>query len=206
LAGFEDAVELAEETEQLMLALRVFESLLESGQDWIPADRNWLRLRAASTPGRLRLRAAVLRSLESQALERPLPADLAVEIASFKTLELSDSTALAWHAAGFTAEETFDWRDAGLLNPGQAHAWHCHGFGPSEAKAWSLAGLLPDESGIYAHIGAGKLETALALHRALGDVERFLPWHRAGYGASAALGFLSEGLRSPAQVAAHGTL
>jgi hypothetical protein len=199
LSGFDDAVEMAAETEQCLLALRRFEGLLQRGGDWLEPDKNWLRLRSVATAGRLRLHAAVLKALEAQALERPLPPALAEQVSEIKSPEISLCDGLAWRAAGFSAAEIMDWREAGLLRPAQAHAWYCHGFSPTEADAWSKAGLLPDESGIYVHGGASELETALALHKALGDVERLLPWYRARFEIQEILRLLGEGVRTPDQ-------
>lgn len=199
LPGFEDAVDLAEESEQLFLALRRFETLLDAAADWQASDVDWLLLRATSVPGRMRLRAAALRSLVLELSGEPLTPALAQALGAYTVLELPPSRSLRWMAAGFSPEECMDWRESGQRDPIQAHAWHCHGFGPAEALAWSKAGLLPDESGIFVHCGAGELQDALALRHHLGDIERYFPWYKAGFKALEALRWLAQGVRDPAE-------
>lgn len=199
LPGFEDAVDLAVESEQLFLALRRFEALLERGGDWESHDIDWLLLHATSVPGRMRLRAAALRSLVLELSGGSLGAEQAEALKPYQALQIPQRGALQWLAAGFSPEECVDWRATGLKDPIQAHAWHCHGFGPQEALAWSKADLLPDESGIFVHCGAGEMGQALALRRALGDIEHFFPWYRAGFKAAETLQWLEQGVRSPEQ-------
>jgi hypothetical protein len=197
LPGFEDAVDLAVESEQIFLALRRFEQLLDLGRDWDLPDVDWLLLRCTSVPGRLRLRALALRALAHAAAGiawSPAQAEL---LEAFGPLELGSETALAWAAAGFSPEESVDWRAAGLKNPAQAHAWHCHGFAPQEALQWSQADLLPDESGIYVHCGAQDLKAALEIRRHLGDVQHYFNWYRLGLRVPETLHWLAQGVRSP---------
>lgn len=199
LPGFEDAVDLAEESGQLDLALRRFIQLLELGHDWEAHDLDWLLLRLSSAPGRLRLRAASLRSLAKSLAGTALPPAQREALARFEPLGMDPALALAWDAAGFSPEESLDWRAAGFKLPAQAHAWHCHGFDPQEAKAWSKAGLLPDESGLFVHGGAEEPGQALRLRRHLGDVQHYFAWYRAGLRVPETLQWLEQGLRDPGQ-------
>ncbi len=64
------------ENELFFLALRRFEALLAAAKPWSLEDADSLRLRAATAPGRLRLRAAALRSGAERAAGWALPPDL----------------------------------------------------------------------------------------------------------------------------------
>jgi hypothetical protein len=204
LEGFDEALDLAPETEQLLLALRRYQALVERGGPWDPRDADQLYLRALSAPGRLRLQAAALRTGALALGGASLPAALQEACEPFRSLGLSAPLSLAWAEAGFRAEECIDWREAGLRRPEQAHAWHCHGFDPVEAAAWAKADMLPDEAGAFVFCGVGSLAEAQALRKALGDVEHLLAWKRAGFLGPRVLELLSHGVRTPDQALAQG--
>jgi hypothetical protein len=204
LDGFDEALDLAPETEQLLLALRRYQALLERGGAWDPRDADQLYLRALSAPGRLRLQAAGLRSAAVALGGASLPAALQEACEPFRTLGLSAPLSLAWVEAGFLAEQCVDWREVGLRRPDQAHAWHAHGFDPVEAAAWRKADMLPDEAGAFIFCGVGSLADAQALRKALGDVEHLLTWKRAGFDGPRVLELLAQGVRTPDQALAKG--
>jgi hypothetical protein len=195
LPGFDDALELAPEDELLFLALRRFSGLLHSGAVWAKADLDWLRLRAATLPGRLRLRAADLRSAAEGADGLPLPEDLVELRRPFVQFGYEPGPALAWGVAGFTLKEALVWGAAGLPWASQALAWKAWGHSAHEAAAWASADLLPDEAAAFKACGATDPAQARDLRHALGDVENLLAWHRAGFATAEVLKLRAEGVK-----------
>ena len=183
LPGFEEVLELAPENELFFLALRRFRSLLQAGGAWAVRDADWLRLRSATAPGRLRLRAASLRSAAEAATGRKLPADLEALRRPFTDFEYEGPEALAWAVAGFTLKEAMNWGNAGLPHADQAQAWRDRGLSVAEAALWAKADLLPDEAAAFKACGARDPDTARRLRQKLGDVEQLLNWYRAGFSA-----------------------
>jgi hypothetical protein len=199
LLGFEEALELAPENELFFLALRRFRILLQAGGAWSGQDADWLRLRAASAPGRLRLRAAALRSGALEAAQSPLPLSLSKKRQPFIDYGFEPTLALAWAVAGFTPKEALAWGEAGLSLADQAQAWRDRGLSPEEASAWAQADLLPDEAAAFKACGAQDPAMARRLRQALGDVEHLLAWHRAGFEVADVLRLRSSGVQNVAQ-------
>jgi hypothetical protein len=196
LPGFEEVLELAPENELFFLALRRFRSLLQAGGAWSVRDADWLRLRAATAPGRLRLRAAALRNVAEAAAGRKLPADLEALRRPFLDFEYDAAEALSWAVAGFTLKEAMSWGNAGLPHAEQAQAWRDRGLSVSEASLWAKADLLPDEAAAFKACGARDPETARKLRRQLGDVEQLLNWYRAGFSAEEVLRLRDAGVQN----------
>lgn len=197
LPGFEDALDLEPEDELLFLALRRFSRLLHGGGTWAKADLDWLRLRAATLPGRLRLRAADLRGAAEAAAGLPLPDDLRDLRRPYLEFGYEPGLGLAWAVAGFGLNEALVWGAAGLPWASQALAWKAWGFSPQEAAAWASHDLLPDEAAAFKACGAGDPQTARDLRHALGDVENLLAWHRAGFDTAEVLKLRAEGVKDP---------
>jgi len=196
LPGFEEVLELAPENELFFLALRRFRSLLQAGGAWSVRDADWLRLRAATAPGRLRLRAAALRNVAEAAAGRKLPADLEALRRPFLDFEYDAAEALSWAVAGFTLKEAMSWGNAGLPHADQAQAWRDRGLSVSEASLWAKADLLPDEAAAFKACGARDPETARRLRQQLGDVEQLLNWYRAGFSAEEVLRLRDAGVQN----------
>jgi hypothetical protein len=196
LPGFEEVLELAPENELFFLALRRFRSLLQAGGAWSVRDADWLRLRSATAPGRLRLRAAALRSAAESAVGRKLPADLEALRKPFLDFEYEGHEALAWAVAGFTLKEAMNWGNAGLPHAEQAQAWRDRGLSVAEASQWAKADLLPDEAAAFKACGARDPETARRLRQHLGDVEQLLNWYRAGFSADEVLRMRDAGVKN----------
>lgn len=194
LSGFDEALELAPEDELLFLALRRFSRLLHAGTDWPTADHDWLRLRAATLPGRLRLHAAELRSLAELGGGIALPEDLVELRRPFIQFGFEPGPALAWGVAGFSLSEALVWGAAGLPWAAQAQAWKAWGHSAAEAAGWVAADLLPDEAAAFKACGATDAATARQLRQALGDVEHLLAWHRAGFDTAEVLKLRAEGV------------
>lgn len=197
LPGFEDALELAPENELFFLALRRFEDLLQTGKAWDLKDADWLRLRVASAPGRLRLHAAALRSAAEAAAGFSLPPALAEARAPFLSLGFEPGAALAWAVAGFSPKEALAWGEAGLPQAELAQAWRDRDLSPDEAATWVQADLMADEAAAFKACGASDPATAHQLRHALGDVEHLLAWHRAGYEVAEVLKLRHQGVRRP---------
>lgn len=201
LPGFEDALELAQEDELYFLALRRFEALLAAGKVWDMRDADWLRLRVALAPGRMRLHAANLRSAAELVAGHSLPPALAEARAPFIQLGFEPATALAWAVAGFAPKEALAWGEAGLSQAEQAQPWHERGLSPQEATAWVQADFLADEAAAFKACGATDPATARELRQALGDVEHLLAWHRAGYEVAEVLKLRHQGVMQPPEAA-----
>jgi hypothetical protein len=198
LPGFEEALELAPENELFFLALRRFRTLLQAGGAWSGQDADWLRLRSATAPGRLRLRAAALRSGAEAAAQCPLPPSLEGRRQPFLAYGSEKTVALAWAVAGFSPKEALTWGEAGLSLADQAQAWRDRGLEPEEAAAWAQADLLPDEAAAFKACGASDPAMARSLRQALGDVEHLLAWHRAGFQVAEVLRLRNSGVHSVA--------
>ena len=203
LPGFEDVLELAPENELFFLAMRRFKNLLQAGGAWAVQDADWLRLRAAGAPGRLRLRAAALRSGALGVAEIPLPPALEKIRKPFIDFGFESTTALAWAVAGFSPKEALAWGDSGLATADQAQAWRDRGLDAAEAATWAAADLLPDEAAAFKACGANDPTTARQLRQAFGDVEHLLLWHRAGFEVAEVLRLRAKGVQTVADAVAQ---
>lgn len=191
-----EALEWMPENELFFLALRRFESLLKDGKPWSISDADWLRLRAATAPGRLRLRAAALRSGAEQAAGLALPPELEAKRLPYLERGFESAAALGWAVTDFTPKQAFGWGEEGIGDPAQAQAWRDRGLDPEEAGAWVAADLLPDEAAAFKACGAQDPVTAQQLRQHLGDVEYLLAWHRAGFDVAEVLRLRGQGVRS----------
>lgn len=203
LSGFEDALELAPESELFFFALRRFKALLDEGKAWSIEDADWLRLRAASAPGRFRLRAAALRAGAESAVGTALPHALAELREPFLKYGFESSTALAWAVAGFRPKEALVWGEAGLALADQAQAWRDRGLSADEAAAWVNADVLPDEAAAFKACGAQDPAVARSLRYAVGDVEHLVAWHRAGFEGAEVLSLRESGVTTVAAALDH---
>jgi len=191
---FNEALELAPENELFFLALRRFENLLKERKPWSIPDADWLRLRAAGAPGRLRLRAAALRACAQAAAGRALPPELDALSKRFTERGFDPAEGLEWGVAGFTPAQAFAWREEGIKDPSQAQAWRDRGLHADEAGAWSAADFMPDEAAAFKACGAEDPATALNLRQELGDVEHLLAWNRAGFEVAEVLRMRNDGV------------
>lgn len=191
-----EALEWLPENELFFLALRRFEALLKEARPWTLADADWLRLRAATAPGRLRLRAAALRSGAERAAHVALPAAMEAQRRPYLDRGFEAGTALGWAVTGFAPKQAFTWGEEGIADPAQAQAWRDRGLGPEEAGVWAAADLLPDEAAAFKACGALDPDVAHRLRQHLGDVEYLLAWHRAGFDVAEVLRLKGQGVRS----------
>ncbi|HTB34542.1 MAG TPA: hypothetical protein VK842_06740, partial [bacterium] len=197
--GVERARVLDADHEQLYLAIRRFEALLEAGKAWDAPDIEWLRLRALSLPARLQQTVADLRSAAETAAQSPLPETLAAARRLLMDRGFKREDALAWVLAGFKADEAQAWIDAGQDQPSQAALWRARGMDLGAAQAWGNFDLLADEAALFQACGVQDPSLAHQLRAALGDVELLPAWHRAGYAPDEVLALKAEGCRGPDQ-------
>jgi hypothetical protein len=195
LLGFEDVLDLAPENELFFLALRRFKALLQAGGAWTKADADWLRFRAATAPGRLRLRAATLRAGAEGLAGAPLPDALAALRQPFIEFGFEPAMALAWAVAGFTPKQALAWGAEGVDSAEQAQAWRDRGIDSEEAACWAGADLLPDEAAAFKACGAKDPVMARSLRQAMGDVEHLLVWQREGFEMAEVLRLHASGVK-----------
>ena len=197
--GVERARVLDAEHEQLYLALRRFEALMQAGKAWDTPDIEWLRLRALTLPARLLQTVAELRNAAEAAAQSPLPEALASARRAFVDRGFNKEDGLAWVLAGFKPEEARAWIDAGLDQPSEAGLWRARGMDLAQARRWSGSDLLADEAALFQACGVAEPALAHQLRAALGDVELLPAWHRAGYAPDEVLALRAEGCRGPEQ-------
>ena len=193
---FNEALEQTPENELFFLALRRFEAILAARSPWTIPDADWLRLRAATAPGRLRLRAAALRSQAQDASVMELSSELEAMRKPFLERGFNPAKALAWAVAGFTPMQAWAWRDEGIADPALAQAWRDRGLHSDESGAWASADFTPDEAAAFKACGAEDPATAISLRQNLGDVEHLLAWHRAGFAVAEVLRLNDSGVRT----------
>jgi hypothetical protein len=186
-----------------VLALPGFESLLKAGEAWPAADGAWLRLRAVTVPGRLRLRAAALRSGAEAAGGQALPPKLKLLESPFLENGFEKSAGLAWAVAKFNPNDAFHWITEGLTDATQAQAWRDLNLPADEAGAWAAADFAPEEAATYKACGAEYPSTALSLRQDLGDLEHLLAWHRDGFDAAEISRLRAAGVKNAAQALAQ---
>ena len=197
--GVEQARALDADHEQLYLAVRRFEEMLQAGKAWEAPDVEWLRLRAVALPARLRQTVAELRAAAEGAAQSPLPEDLEAARRPFLANGFNKEDGLAWCLGGFGAAEAKEWINAGLDQPAQAALWRARSMGLATAQAWAKGDLMADEAALFQFCGVGDPGLAHQLRAALGDVEWLGPWHRAGYAPDEVLALRAEGCRGPEQ-------
>jgi hypothetical protein len=197
--GVEQARALDADHEQLYLAVRRFEALLQAGKAWETPDVEWLRLRAVALPARLRQTVAELRAAAEGAAQSPLPAELEASRQPFLAGGFNREDGLAWRLGGFSAQEARDWINAGLAQPAQAAQWRARGMDLATAQTWAQGDLMADEAALFQFCGVAEPGLAHQLRAALGDVELLGPWHRAGYAPDEVLALRAEGCRGPDQ-------
>jgi hypothetical protein len=200
--AFNEALQNSPEHELYFLALRRFEALLKAGAAWSLADADWLRLRAADVPGRLRQRAAGLRVAAQTFAGVKLPPEMEEMSRPFLERGFRPGEALAWAVAGFTLKQAFSWQGENIYGAAQAQAWRDRGMDADEAGAWISADFTPDEAAAYKACGAEDPATALDVRRWMGDVDRIAEWHRADFSMPELLRLAESGVRNLAEAVA----
>ncbi len=181
MPGYEEALELEGANERLQLALKHFLVLVEEGHPWTAHDADWLRLRAGSTPARMRARAVWLRCGAEATGAYPLLPSLEAWRTPYIDHGFEPCAGLAWVVAGFNLQQALSWGVAGVLRPEEVLAWQRLGLNAEEAKPWAQAGHSADDHAVFKACGVPDPEMASELRTIVGDVEHLRAWHGAGF-------------------------